>query len=166
MTNSHKTDAKETIQRYGQRRFNKTTLTELSLTAIKQHCLVFFCEIPHFLPCSERTLYNYRLQDLQVIKDALEANKLEVKRELRSKMRESNHPLHSVMLYKLLADENELRRLSSNNQPPANPAQEKPFVFTLNLNPDNRIAEHLEASERKQLTGGEADYIDAEPEPD
>ncbi len=153
----------QTIQQYGQR-FNKTTLTELSLTAIKQHCLVFFCEIPYFLPCSERTLYNYRLQDLQVIKDALEANKLTVKRELRSKMRESNHPLHTVMLYKLLADENELERLSNNNKPPANPAQEKPFTFTLNLNPDNRLTARLEANEDRQLTGGETDYVDAQTE--
>jgi hypothetical protein len=160
-----KPNAKETIQRYGQQRFNKTTLAELSITAIKQHCLVFFCELPYFLPCSERTLYNYRLQDLQSIKDALEGNKLTVKRELRSKMRESNHPLHTVMLYKLLADENELERLSSNNKPPSNLAQEKPFTFTLNLNPDNRVRERLQFSETKQISG-ESDFIDVQIEDD
>jgi hypothetical protein len=50
--------------------------------------------------------------------------------------------------------------------------QTKPFEFTLNLNPNNRILERLTSGETKQITGTnncvdaevENDYLDVETE--
>ncbi len=161
MTNSHKTDANETIQK-----FNKDELIELSLRAIEQHELVFISEIISFLPCSQSTFYNYKMEALQPLKEALQRNRINLKLQIRRKLLESDNPIALIASYKLFANQEELQRLSNNSRQTHEHTQTKPFTFTLNLNPDNRISERLAASETKQISGEsvESDFIDAETE--
>jgi hypothetical protein len=156
MTNTPKPNAKETIQK-----FNKDELIELSIRAIEQHDLVFISEIIAFLPCSQSTFYNYKMEGLQVLKEALSRNRINLKLQIRRKLLESDNPIALIASYKLFANQEELQRLSNNNRQTMEHTQKQPFSFTLNLNPDNRIAERLTASETKQITG-ESDFIDAE----
>jgi hypothetical protein len=151
-------NAKETIQK-----FNKSKLIELSLAAIKQHELVFISEIIPFLPCSQSTFYNYELQGLELLKEALSRNRINLKLKIRRKLLESDNPIALIASYKLFANRDELERLSNNSRQPH--TQKQPFSFTLNLNPDNRVRERLQLGETKQITG-EADFIDAEAEAD
>ena len=63
--------------------YKKEELIKQSLKAIeKDDNIVFIDEVVSYLPCSERTFYNYKLQELQAIKDALNKNKLRLKAEL------------------------------------------------------------------------------------
>ena len=160
MQNSHKSDAKETIQK-----FNKDELIELSLKAIEQHKLVFISEIIPFLPCSQSTFYNYKMERLELLKEALQRNRIDLKLKIRHKLLESDNPIALIASYKLFANRDELERLSSNSRQTHEHTQTKPFEFTLNLNPNNLILERLTSGETKQITGT-ADYIDAETEAD
>ena len=160
MQNSHKSDAKETIQK-----FNKDELIELSLAAIKQHELVFISEIIPFLPCSQSTFYNYKMERLESLKESLSRNRIDLKLKIRHKLLASDNPIALIASYKLFATKDELERLSNNSRQTHEHKQTQPFEFTLNLNPDNRVRERLEANENRQLTSG-ADYIDGETEAD
>lgn len=167
MTNSPKTNAKETIQRNDWRtgqKFNKDELIQLSLEAIQKRNLMFVTEIPAYLPCSQSTFYSYHLERLEVLKEALSANRTRRKVELREKWYESDNPISQIALYKLIGTPDELERLNTSRQT-VDHTQTKPFTFTLNLNPDNRIRERLVAGESKQITG-ESDFIDVEAEDD
>jgi hypothetical protein len=154
-----KPNAKETIQK-----FNKDELIELSIRAIEQHDLVFISEIMAFLPCSQSTFYNYELQGLEVLKEALQRNRINLKLQIRHKLINSDHPIALIASYKLFANQEELQRLSNNSRQTMEHTQAKPFSFTLNLNPDNRVSERLTGGEAKQITGesAESDFIDGE----
>lgn len=167
MTNSQKPNAKQTIQRTDWRvgkKFNKDELIELSLEAIQKRNLMFMTEIPAYLPCSLSTFYGYHLARSEALKEALSANRTRRKVELREKWYESDNPISQIALYKLIGTADELERLNTSRQT-VDHKQTKPFAFTLNLNPDNRVRERLQFGETKQITG-EVDYIDAESEDD
>jgi DNA helicase TIP49 (TBP-interacting protein) len=116
-----------------------------------------------FLPCSQSTFYSYKLERTELLKEALHRNRINLKLQIRRKLLESDNPIALIASYKLFANQEELERLSNNSR--QTHEQTKPFTFTLNLNPDNRIRERLVAGESKQITG-ESDFIDAEAEDD
>jgi hypothetical protein len=161
-------NAKQPIQRCNDwrtgQKFNKDELIELSLRVIEQHNLMFMTEIPAYLPCSQSTFYGYHLARSEALKEALFANRTRRKVGLREKWYESDNPISQIALYKLIGTADELERLNTSRQT-VDHKQTKPFSFTLNLNPDNRVRERLTSGETKQITG-EADYIDAETEAD
>jgi hypothetical protein len=117
------------------------------------------------LPCDKTTFYAHKLNESNDIKEALEANRIDLKLKIRQKLLESDNPIALIASYKLFADLPELERLNSNNRLSVDHKQIQPFSFTLNLNPDNRISERLTSGETKQITG-EADFIDGETEDD
>ena len=92
--------------------YDKTELERLSIEAIKQHNLIFINEIMTFIPCCSATFYNLELEKLESIKKALNDNRVNIKRNIRSRWYESENVTAEIMLYKLTADEEELRRLS------------------------------------------------------
>ena len=138
-------------------------LEETALKEITERKLVYISEVICYLPCDKTTFYLHKLNQCHSIKEALEANRIDLKLKIRQKLLESDHPIALIASYKLFAEPSELERLNSNSRQTVDHTQTKPFTFTLNLNPDNRISERLAAGETKQITG-EADYIDAEAE--
>jgi hypothetical protein len=105
------------------------------------------------------------MERLEVLKEAILRNRINLKLKIRRKLLESDNPIALIASYKLFANQDELERLSNNSRQTHEHTQKQPFSFTLNLNPDNRISERLTSGETKQITG-EADYIDAETEDD
>ena len=83
-----------------------------ALKAVKKHKLCFIDDIISYLPCSRQAYYNHNLDKNDDIKKALTVNRVSQKRELRSKWMESNQPSLQMALYKLLADDDERKRLS------------------------------------------------------
>jgi hypothetical protein len=160
-------NAKQPIQRCNDwrtgQKFNKDELIELSLRVIEQHDLVFISEIIAFLPCSQSTFYSYKLERTELLKEALHRNRISLKLQIRRKLLESDNPIALIASYKLFANQEELQRLSNNSKQTMEHTQSKPFSFTLNLNPDNRVRERLTSGETKQISG-ESDFIDAETE--
>ncbi len=142
--------------------YDTQKLEETALTEITKRKLVFISEIIPFLPCDKTTFYAHKLNQSDSIKEALEANRIDLKLKIRRKLLESDNPIALIASYKLFAEPSELERLNSNSRQTHEHKQTQPFEFTLNLNPDNLILERL-TNEPKQITG-EADYIDAETE--
>ncbi len=145
--------------------YDTKILKERALTEITKRKLVYISELICFLPCDKTTFYAHKLNESNDIKEALEANRIDLKLKIRQKLLESDNPIALIASYKLFADRDELERLNSNNRISVDHKQRQPFSFTLNLNPDNRISERLTGGETKQITG-EADFIDGETEDD
>ena len=91
--------------------YKKTDMIKQSLEAIKENNLVFVEEIIAFVPFSQATFYNHKLEQLEEIKKALDNNRIRTKAGLRKNWRESKSPALQIALYRLLATESEYDRL-------------------------------------------------------
>jgi hypothetical protein len=140
MTASRKTNTKQKRDRRGDWRsgakFNEDELIQLSLEAIEKHNLMFMTEISAYLPIAQSTFYSYRLERTEAIKEALTNNRTRRKVELREKWYQSDNPITQIALFKLIATDDELERLSANRQTPRLPEGNKPMVVTFSLNPN------------------------------
>ena len=87
-------------------------LEEQALKAIKEHGLVFIEEVVSFLPCDKTTFYAHKLNESNTIKEAITYNKVSKKAKLRKNWEYSENATLNISLYKLLANEEELQRLS------------------------------------------------------
>ena len=83
--------------------------------AIKEHNLYFIEDIVAYLPISKPTFYDYYPIDsneLNALKEMLDANKVEMKVKLREKLSKGDKAAEILALYKLIATEDERRALS------------------------------------------------------
>lgn len=93
----------------------KEEFVSTSLAMIKKHKLIMVEDVIAFLPCGKTTFYTLfpdKSDELNVIKDALEKNKVNTKIKLRKMMETSPSPAHTAMLYRLCATPEELDKLS------------------------------------------------------
>lgn len=87
-------------------------LKEMALEAIPKHNLIFINEVCCYLPCTMSTFYlNKMNEDVDII-EALANNRVKIKIKIRKRWEDSENVTAEIMLYKLTADEEELRRLS------------------------------------------------------
>lgn len=93
--------------------FNTAELEALALKAINEYTLVFINEITAYLPCSRATFYNHGLDKIDLIKDGLFQNRVNLKTEIRKRLLESSSAAGLIALYKLIATEEELKRLQN-----------------------------------------------------
>jgi hypothetical protein len=145
--------------------YDTKILKERALTEITKRKLVYISEVICYLPCDKTTFYAHKLHECNDIKEEMERNRIDLKLKIRQKLLASDNPIALIASYKLFADRDELERLNSNTRPAGDHSQIKPFTFTLNLNPDNRIRERLQNSEIRQISG-ESNFIDGETEDD
>ena len=93
--------------------YDKKNMIDISLKAIEENELIFLSELFTYVPFSEKTFYNHKLQDLQDIKKAIEDNRVKTKSKLRKRWEISDNPTVQIALYKLLADANEYAILNT-----------------------------------------------------
>ena len=93
--------------------FDKNELIALALEAIKKHQLVFIDEVCTFLPCSRATFYNHEIDKLDELKDALNNVRTSMKSQMRNKWRDSENATLQIGLMKLIASDEERKRLST-----------------------------------------------------
>lgn len=90
----------------------KEQLIELSIKAIKDNMLTFIEDIMPYIGISKGTFYNHKLHELDELKEAIIANKIKAKSQLRRKWINSENPTLQIALYKLLSNEEERMALS------------------------------------------------------
>ena len=83
----------------------------------KNH-VVFIEDLAMLLGISKQTLYEHKLDEMDVISNKLQNNKIAMKNGLRKQWYVSDNATKQLALYKLLGDTDELNRL--NNQPITN----------------------------------------------
>jgi hypothetical protein len=95
--------------------YNKQKIFEQAKEMIVKHKLFFIEDIVAFLPCDKTTFYSFfkvESNELNELKGLLETNRTELKVSMRSKWYKSNAPALQMALMKLIANEDELRKLS------------------------------------------------------
>lgn len=93
--------------------YNTAKLEAAALEAIRKNELVFIRDIIHFLPCTRSTFYLHNLHTSDTIQKELSKNKIVIKAKLRRKWFKSKNQKLQLALYRLLANSDELRRLST-----------------------------------------------------
>lgn len=95
--------------------YDKGTLMDLALTEIKRHNLLFIEDVVSFLPCSKSTFYTYfpaGSDELNELKEIMGKNRIDIKIQLRKKWMESDNATLQMALMKLIATNEERRKLS------------------------------------------------------
>ena len=89
-------------------------LLDKALEAIEKHKLIFIDEVVSFMECSKSTFYEHKLEQSDQIKKKIQINKDEMKAGLRRKWYASENPTVQIVLYKLIATDDENDKI--NNQ--------------------------------------------------
>ena len=86
-----------------------------AITAVKEYNLLFINEIFAYVPYSRAQFYNLQLDKDEEVRDELNKNKIQTKQALRGRWYKSDNATTQIALYKLIAEEEELRRLTNVN---------------------------------------------------
>ena len=95
--------------------FDKDDMLKKALEAAKKEELVYVEEVITYLPISKATFYSYFPLDsdgLNAIKEILETNIVNRKQRLVKKWEKSDNATLEVVAFKLLATEDQLRRIN------------------------------------------------------
>lgn len=95
--------------------YNKIKIFEQSKFVIKKHRLFFIEDVVAYLPCSKPTFYEFfppESNELNILKELLETNKIEIKVEIRQKLLKGEKAAELIALYKLICSDDERRALS------------------------------------------------------
>ena len=98
--------------------YDKQKIFEQAKEMIVKHKLFFIEDIVAFLPIAKKTYYEYfpiESNESNELKELLEQNRTELKVSMRSKWYKSNAPALQMALMKLIATDEELRKLSMNH---------------------------------------------------
>jgi hypothetical protein len=97
-------------------KFKTADLKKKALAAIKKEKLTKIGDIEAFLPVGRRTFYDHKLHEDPDILEALETVAKGKKVRMRNKWEDSDSPALQIAAFKLMADEDELERLSQTTQ--------------------------------------------------
>lgn len=75
--------------------------------------LAFIDELAALMTISRATFYNYELDKLDIIKEKIANRKIDIKIQLRASWLHSDHASERIALYKLLATEEEWKRIQA-----------------------------------------------------
>lgn len=92
--------------------YDKEKLEQDAIREIRLHKVVCISHLVTYLPCSRATFYALELDKLDTIKEEIERVRVSKKVKMQLKWEKSRNPLLQLSLYKLLADDDELARLS------------------------------------------------------
>ena len=92
--------------------YDRKKIYEQAKEVIVKHKLFFIDDIVAFLPIAKSTFYEWKLEQSEELKELLEQNRVELKVSMRSKWYKSNSPALQMALMKLIANKDELKRLS------------------------------------------------------
>ena len=95
--------------------YDKQKIFQQAKEMIVKHKLFFIDDIVAFLPISSSTFYAWELEKSEELKGLLETNRVELKVSMRSKWYKSNAPALQMALMKLIANPEELKKLSMNH---------------------------------------------------
>lgn len=96
--------------------FDPSELFERCKEVIQEHGLIFIEDVVIYAGCSKPTLYKHLpigSDGLNELKELLEKNKIDVKIKLRKKWLESDNATLQLALMKLVATDDERKRLST-----------------------------------------------------
>jgi hypothetical protein len=92
--------------------YDREKVIEDALNAIKEHKLTFFEEIALYVEPSLSTLYEWKLEESEAVKNALKINKISRKVKMRKKWEDSDNAALQLAAFKLIAEKEEIEKLT------------------------------------------------------
>jgi hypothetical protein len=95
--------------------YDRKKIFQQAKEAIVKNKLFFVEDVVAYLPCDKTSFYRFfpvDCNEYNELKELLEQNKTEIKVSMRSKWYKSENATLQMALYKIIANEDELRRLS------------------------------------------------------
>lgn len=120
----------------GSTHYDYKEMLELSKDAITKYMLTMTEDIVAFLPCSLRTFYNYKLHELQELKELVNSNKIKMKQGLKKKWYDAGSAAERIALYKLLGTQDERDALNGNSRLSDHDTDKTEFEVVENLHDD------------------------------
>lgn len=94
--------------------YDKQDLIDKCVKAIKENNLTTIEEAVCYLPCSRQTFYNHELDKLDIIRDAIDAEKMAMKQKMKRKWLESDASALQIALMRLICTDEERQKLALN----------------------------------------------------
>lgn len=94
--------------------YDRQKIEAKALKAIEENELTFFDEICLFVEPSRKTLYEWEMHKSDIIKEAIEKNRVKKKNKMRNKWGESDNATLQIAAYKLIAEPEEIDRITVN----------------------------------------------------
>jgi hypothetical protein len=92
--------------------YNTEDLEKQALKAIKEHKVPFIEHLVSYLPCDKTTFYAHNLHESNVIKEAIEKQKVDKKSIIMNKWLNGDNATAQIAAYKLLSNDSEFCKLS------------------------------------------------------
>lgn len=95
--------------------YDKKKIFEQAKELTVKHKLFFIEDIVAMLPCSKSTFYEFYPEgsdELDILKELIDANRVTIKVSLRKKWNDSDAPALQLSLYKLICSNEERKNLS------------------------------------------------------
>lgn len=96
--------------------YEKDDLLKKSLKAIKDHDLTHIVDVVAYLSCSRATFYNHGLDKVDILKDAVDNNKIKIKTIMKKNWFKSENSTLQVALMKLICTDDEAHRLNGSKR--------------------------------------------------
>lgn len=90
----------------------KDKLIEQAVKVIKEEEIVFISEVWPYLDISKQTFYNKDLDKVDEIKEAVQLNKLKMKKSMKKKWHKSDNATMQIALMRLVGTSEERQKLS------------------------------------------------------
>lgn len=128
--------------------YNKEDLIDKCVKVIKENNLTTIEESVSYLPCSRATFYNLDLDKIDIIRDAIDNEKMNMKQKMKRKWLESDASALQIALMRLICTDDERQKLALNyNQSEIKVT--KPIIIDWTENTTNTEAEGSTPSTNK-----------------
>lgn len=95
--------------------YNREEILQQLITAIEREECTSLDEASLFVPCTRASLYNWGFDKMDEVKEAIQTQRIKAKSGMRKNWRKSDNATLQVAAYKLMATDEELEKLTVNN---------------------------------------------------
>lgn len=92
--------------------YDREKIIEQAIQIIEEEQITKISELAGLLPISRATFYGWELDKLEVLAQKIEDTKISIKRKMKKKWADCGVPALEIARYKLLADDDEMERLT------------------------------------------------------
>jgi hypothetical protein len=94
--------------------YSDEELVQKALKAIEEEECTNIEEVVLYMPICKATFYNRGINEIDAVKEAIEAKKVQLKKKMRRNWRDSENATLQIADFKLMANDSELEKLTIN----------------------------------------------------
>jgi hypothetical protein len=96
--------------------YDKAKIEAQIIEVVKSEKITFFTDLEAFIEPSIAVLYQWEFEKLETIKREIAKNRIESKKKMRRNWEASENPTLQIAAYKLIAEDDELQKLSNKHE--------------------------------------------------